>query len=174
MVHQQATLVYDACYSPAWSATQQALYQNDQVLWFAMCGADEAHGSAASVKPPQKPYLLQVAVKRHLDGSRELSFNNLTVLGASSKAHYHMYGPSASATLVQSTIRCLQLVDYMPSLTPPDLSVLGVPANSTAVSPENPLSCYSTYQSMQLLLGQCKLDTATSCCIQFLASAKHT
>ena len=91
-------------------------------------------GLAASQLMSGSAAMLQVAIQVYIDGSIQISFRNLTILGASSKAHYDAYGPSASVVMVDSFVRCHTTVATVPLVTYPATSILGVPANATEVS----------------------------------------
>ena len=77
---------------------------------------------------------MQVSIQLFLDGSGQLLFRNLTLLGAASKAHYDMYGPSASLLLTETVVVCRGTAAAVPpGVGPPQRSVLGIPANTTQV-----------------------------------------
>ena len=87
---------------------------------------------------PQRPDCLdncslQVSIQRFPDGSGRLLFRNMTLLGAASKGHYDVYGPSASLLLVDTLVICRGTVAAVPPAGAPQVSVLGVPANTTQV-----------------------------------------
>ena len=97
---------------------------------------------------------MQVSIQLFLDGSGQLLFRNLTLLGAASKAHYDMYGPSVSLLLTDTVVICRGTVAAVPPVGPPQGSVLGVPANTTQVK-----LCGS---DMHLATSPANADTAHS------------
>lgn len=54
--------------------------------------------------------MLQVSIQTFLDGSGQLTFKNLTLLGASSRAHYEAYGPSVTLQLTNTVSRPTSLL----------------------------------------------------------------
>ena len=75
-----------------------------------------------------------MSIQLFLDGSGRLLFRNLTLLGAASKAHYDVFGPSASLLLRDTVVMCRGTVAAVPPAGAPQVSVLGVPANTTQVT----------------------------------------